>query len=122
LNPGIADHRSLDMSQFRGAAAGLTIALLAAACAGDGGTIYHRTIDSTSTPQAVQHLRGSSVNLVVQGNPFGGDEVAFDRMVADMLHGANPGTDATFIPIDAQDAMGLRRIAIVLNGPTGSNG
>jgi hypothetical protein len=96
--------------------------LLLAGCTGSGGTIYHRSIESTSLSQAVQHLRGSQVTLVVRGNPFGGDQAEFEQFVADAIYGANPGTDATFVPKAAEAAQGGRRIILVLNGPVGSNG
>ena len=97
-------------------------AFLLAGCTGGGGTIYHRTIESTSIGQAVDHLRGAEVVLVVLGNPFGGDQATFEQAVADAIHGANPGTDATFIPTPADTAQGGRRIILILNGPIGSNG
>jgi hypothetical protein len=96
--------------------------LLLAGCAANSGVIYYRDYDSTSLGQAAQHLRGSEVTLVVLGNPFGGDQVAFEQFVADTIHGANPGTAASFNPAPADVAMGQRRIILVFNGPIASNG
>jgi len=100
----------------------IALATLLAACTTGGGVIYYRSIESTSIGMAVGHLRGSQVVLVVRGNPLGIDQAAFDALVANALHGANPGTAATFVPEPAETAQGGRRIILVLNGPAGSNG
>lgn len=97
-------------------------ALLLAGCVGNSGVIYYRDFDSTSLGQAAQHVRGSDVTLVVLGNPFGGDQLEFQQFVADTIHGANPGTAASFNPTPADVAMGQRRIILVFNGPIASNG
>ncbi len=96
--------------------------LLLAGCTGNSGVIYYRDYDSTSLGQAAQHVRGSEVTLVVMGNPFGGDQTVFERLVADTIHGANPGTAAIFNPAPAGAAMGHRRIILIFNGPIASNG
>ena len=96
--------------------------LLLAGCASESGVIYYRDVDSTSLSQAAQHVRGSDVTLVVMGNPFGGDQAAFEQFVADTIEGANPGTAASFTPTPADAAMGHRRIILIFNGPVASNG
>jgi hypothetical protein len=100
----------------------IAVAVLLTAGCTQGGVIYNRSIESTSIGQAVGHLRGSEVVLVVRGNPVGGDQAEFGKMVAEAIHGANPGTAATFVPTPADKAQGGRRIVLVFNGPAGSNG
>ena len=81
--------------------------LLLAGCT-ESGVIYYRDFDSTSLSQAAQHVRGSEVTLVVMGNPFGGDQAVFEQFVADTIHGANPGTAASFNPTPADVAVQVR--------------
>lgn len=100
----------------------LASAIFLAGCTGDSGVIYYRDYDSTSLGQAAQHVRGSEVILVVVGNPFGGNQAEFKQFVADTIHGANPGTAASFTPTPADAAMGHRRIILIFNGPVASNG
>ncbi|MEX0807972.1 MAG: hypothetical protein WD044_04530 [Dongiaceae bacterium] len=102
-------------------------ALLLAGCAGEG-TIEHRTIHRSMIEQAVTQMRGgSTVTLVVLGNPFAANPTAdeqatFEAQVAAAIENANPGGGARFVPMEADSARGHRRIVLLFNGPINSNG
>lgn len=105
----------------------LLIALLVAACANEG-TISHRTIHRSMIEQAVTQMRGgSTVTLVVIGNPFADSPPAaqqkiFETQVAAAIEDANPGGGAQFSPMPADAARGHRRIVLFFDGPLSTNG
>ncbi|MDZ4737949.1 MAG: hypothetical protein SGJ07_16525 [Rhodospirillaceae bacterium] len=78
--------------------------------------------------QAVTQMRGgSTVTLVVLGNPFAAnptpaEQAAFETQVTAAIENANPGGGARFVPMAADSARGDRRIVLLFNGPASSNG
>ncbi|MEX2297413.1 MAG: hypothetical protein WD715_08365 [Dongiaceae bacterium] len=105
----------------------LLTALFIAGCASEG-TIEHRTIHRSMIEQAVTQMRGgSTVTLVVIGNPFAAnpgaaEQAAFETQVAAAIQDANPGGGARFVPMEVASARGHRRIVLLFNGPANSNG
>ena len=105
----------------------LLIALIVTACTNEG-TISHRTIHRSMIEQAVTQMRGgSTVTLVVVGNPFAvnptsEEQAAFEMQVAAHIQDANPGGGAHFQPMPADSARGHRRIVFLFNGPANANG
>jgi hypothetical protein len=98
----------------------LAFALLTGCAGGPGGgpTVSQQYIDATYDPAALGFAQSrGGVELQIAGNPFGGDPLAFDRRVAELLERSHFGPDVDFVFDPPADFASAYEVAMVFDAP-----
>jgi hypothetical protein len=99
------------------AARPILLAVLLAACTGPG-FVDRVYIDTSYTPRDLNYVAGGGGNMRtdIRGNPFGGDQQAFEAAVTSAMEGAHAGPHMRFVTSPAEPAREPYRVRLVFNG------
>jgi hypothetical protein len=95
--------------------------ILVAACAG---SVRLTQLDVASTYDAGEFAyaaAGRDLHVVIVGNPFGGDQDAFETAVTDAMQGRHWGQATNFTTTPGDDARLSFRVVLIFDPPPGMN-
>jgi hypothetical protein len=94
-----------------------------AGCVGQG-VVDHVYMNPSYSPGELNYVAGGGGNMrtEISGNPFGGDQQAFDAAVAAAMEGAHAGPRLRFVTSPSEPAREPYRVRLVFNGPDHANG
>lgn len=92
-----------------------------AACATGGVSLTQQDISAAYSPgEFARAGAGRDLRVVVVGNPFGGDQAAFEATVTDAMQGQHSGQRANFTTTPGDSARLMYRVMFVFNPPQGT--
>lgn len=97
-----------------------TVLAVIGACAGSGVVVLTNQdmISTYSGGEFRYAVEGGELRVVVVGNPFGGDQAAFERAVTDAMRGRHWGPPVRFTTDPGPGAREAYRVVMVFNPPT----
>lgn len=95
----------------------------AASCAPGGVRLSLQEISTAYNPGEFAYAgAGRDLRVVVVGNPFGGDQAAFDKAVTDAMQGQHWGQRTNFTSTPGPDARETYRVVLLFDPPIDFNG
>ncbi len=97
-----------------------TVLAVFGACAGGGMVVLtNENISSTYSSGEFRYaVESGELRVVVVGNPFGGDQAAFERAVTDAMKGRHWGPPVRFTTNPGPGAREAYRVVMIFNPPT----
>ncbi len=102
----------------------LTLAafVVVAACAAGGVRLTQLDVTPTYSPGEFAYAAaGRDLHVVIVGNPFGGDQAAFEAAVTDAMQGRHWGQPTNFTTTPGEDARPSFRVVLIFDPPVGMN-
>lgn len=101
----------------------LLIAATISGCAGQG-VVDYVYMDPSYSPRELNYVAGGGGNMrtKISGNPFGGDQQAFEAAVTAAMEGAHAGPALRFVTSSTEPTREPYSVRLVFNGPRHANG
>jgi hypothetical protein len=94
--------------------------LLLSACSNQGVRLYGRgSAGGYDAGEFGYAAGGRDLRVIIVGNPFGGDQAAFGRVVTDAMQGRNLGPQTNFTTTPGPSAREIYRVVMVFDPPNG---
>jgi len=100
----------------------LAAVFIVAACAPGNVRLTHQEYAPSYSPAEFAYAGGGrDLRVVVVGNPFGGDQAVFEKMVTDAMQGQHWGQTVNFTTDPGADARIRYRVVLLFNPPRALN-